>query len=108
MLEFLNHSVNYVKENRKIESSIISTAIFEDTIKKIGVRNSIKNDKLEQILNGLKSVGVFQKVFTKKLKYYAALRNKALHASWDEFEIDDVKQLNSDLEDLIRNYIMEI
>lgn len=107
MLEFLNHSIIYVENSQKIESSIISTAIFEDTIRKIGARNNIDNDNIEQILNGLKSLGVFEKVFVQKMKYYSAIRNKALHASWGEFELNDIKQLNTDLENLIREYIIE-
>lgn len=107
MLEFLNHSIRYCEENRKIEGSIISSAIFEDTIRKIGKKNDIENRSLEQVLNGLKATGVFSKVFVEKLKYYLAVRNRSLHASWHEFEIDDIKQLNLDLENLIKDYIIE-
>lgn len=107
MLEFLNHSIDFVADGRKIESSIISTAIFEDTIRKIGKKHFVENKNLEQVLNGLKGKGIFPKVFVQKMKYYAAVRNKALHASWSEFELDDVEQLNSDLENLINKYLIE-
>jgi hypothetical protein len=106
MLEFLNHSVNYTIKGIKIQSSVISSAIFEDTIRKIGKRHSIENKNLEQILNSLKSNNIFTSVFAGKLGYYSKVRNKALHASWDEFTLEDIQQLNSDLESLIREHII--
>ncbi len=91
---FLEHAEQYAHQGRKAEASVIATAVFEDTMKRLAARNQLdKSENAESRINGLKSAGVLSAPEAKKLKYYAGLRNAALHASWEEFELDDVINL---------------
>jgi uncharacterized protein YutE (UPF0331/DUF86 family) len=56
---------------------------------------------LEETLNSLKSAGVFSANETKKLKYFAGIRNSALHADWDAFDLGDVGNIISGVRDII-------
>jgi hypothetical protein len=56
---------------------------------------------LEEALNALKAAGVFSANETKKLKHFGGIRNSALHADWDAFDLGDVDNLISGVRDII-------
>jgi uncharacterized protein YutE (UPF0331/DUF86 family) len=100
--DFLEHAQEYHRLNRKIESSVIASAVLEDSIKRIVRTRGLKPSRsLEEALNALKAAGVFSANETKKLKYFAAIRNSALHADWDAFDLGDVDNLISGVRDII-------
>jgi phage terminase large subunit-like protein len=45
---------------------------------------------LDALIADLVKMGVLTAVKAKKIKGYSAIRNKALHAQWDDFDIRDV------------------
>jgi hypothetical protein len=107
MINFLNYSDRFIKEGKKIESSIITTALLEDTIRKIGKKYLIEHKELEQVINGLKSENIISKTESNKWKYYSGLRNSALHANWDEFKLDDIEKLTNDLKVIIHEFLIQ-
>jgi uncharacterized protein YutE (UPF0331/DUF86 family) len=105
--KFMEHATYYYDQKRKMESSIIASAIFEDSIKKVATKNGIQDlSKLDSVISALQTQGIVTPTEAKKLRYYAGVRNSALHASWDEFALDDVKDLISGTSKLIENYLM--
>jgi len=104
--DFLDHARSYYDDQQKIQGAIIASAVFEDAVRRMGEKNGITNrDKLEGIINALKSSGAITKTEAKKLKYYAGIRNSALHASWDEFDLSAVGDLITGTQHLIDNYL---
>ncbi len=104
--DFLEHAQEYHRLNRKIESSVIASAVLEDSIKRIVRTRGLKPSRsLEEALNALKAAGVFSANETKKLKYFAGIRNSALHADWDDFDLGDVGTLISGVRDIIDAHI---
>jgi uncharacterized protein YutE (UPF0331/DUF86 family) len=100
--DFLDHAQEYHRLNRKIESSVIVSAVLEDSIKRIARTRGLKpSRKLEETLNALKSAGVFSANETKKLKYFSGIRNSALHADWDDFDLGDVGNIIAGVRDII-------
>ena len=92
--EFLQHARQYLAEEKKVEASVIAAAVFEDTVKRLGRAFAIEDlSKLDATINALKSKGAVTSVEAKQLRYLAGVRNAALHASWDEFELDAVSDL---------------
>ncbi|GAI03064.1 unnamed protein product, partial [marine sediment metagenome] len=93
--DFLDHAASYHKAGKKIEASVLASAVLEDTIKKIAVKNSMETRErsLDPLIDDLKAAGVFTPVKAKRVKAYAGIRNKADHAEWDEFDIKDVGQM---------------
>lgn len=104
--DFLEHAQEYHRLNRKVESSVIASAVLEDSIKRIiRTRGLTPSRNLEEALNALKAAGVFSANETKKLKYFAGIRNAALHADWEEFDLADVGNLISGVRDIIAAHI---
>ncbi len=62
-------------------------------------------NKLDSTISALQTNNVISSLEAKKLRYYAGIRNKALHADWDEFALDDVKDLIQGISKLIENYL---
>ncbi|GAI58184.1 unnamed protein product [marine sediment metagenome] len=105
--DFLDHATSYHRAGKKIEASVLASAVLEDTIKKIAVKNSIetKGKSLDPLIDDLKAAGVFTPVKAKRGKAYAGIRNKADHAEWDEFDIKDVGKMIEGIRELIEEFL---
>ena len=64
-------------------------------MKKIAARNDVATagKTLEPLIDALATAGVLTPVKVKRLKSYAAVRNHALHAEWDQIDIREVGEL---------------
>lgn len=105
--DFLDHASDYHKSNKKIESSILASSVLEDTIKKIALKNNIpsKGISLEPLIESIIYADIFTSVKGKRVKAYSGIRNKALHAEWDEFDIRDIGEMIKGIRELIENYL---
>lgn len=105
--DFLDHASAYHKGNKKIESSVLASAVLEDTIKRIAGKNGVetKGKTLDPLIDDLVKADVFTPVKAKRAKGLAGVRNHALHAEWDDFDIRDVGELISGVRDLIDNFL---
>lgn len=90
-----------------MESSVLASAVLEDSIKKIARKYSIdsKDKSLEPLIDELKKTWVFSDVKTKRIKFYSGIRNKALHAEWADFDIHDVGEMIKGLHELIEYFL---
>ena len=104
---FLDHAAKYHRENNKNEASVLASAVLEDTVKKIAQKNGIETSgkTLDPLVDELVKANVFTPVKGKRVKAYAGVRNHALHADWDKFDISDVGQLIEGTRQLIENYL---
>ncbi|MCL4874201.1 hypothetical protein KJ039_08975 [bacterium] len=105
--DFLDHAATYHKANKKIEAAVLGSAVFEDTIKKLAQKNGIeiKEKSIDPLIDELTKIGVFTPVKAKRMKAYAGIRNKALHAEWEGFDIKDVGEMISGVRELIEEYL---
>ncbi|GIP17505.1 hypothetical protein J40TS1_31470 [Paenibacillus montaniterrae] len=105
--DFLDHAFEYHKANKKNEAAILASSVLEDTIKKIATKNNIttKGVSLEPLIESLISSDILTVVKGKRIKAYAGIRNKALHAEWDEFDIRDTGEMIKGIRELIENYL---
>ena len=105
--DFLDHAIVYHKGNKVVESSVLASAVLEDTIKKIAKRNSIRTTgkTLEPLIDELVSHNIFTPVKAKRVKSYAGIRNHALHAEWEQLDIKDAGVLIKGVQELIENYL---
>lgn len=105
--DFLEHATGYHKGNKKIEASILASTVLEDTVKKIAGKNgiAIAGVSLEPLIDDLVKAGVFTPVKAKRVKGFAAVRNHALHAEWDKFDIRDVGELISGTRELLEQFL---
>jgi len=105
--DFLDHAEHFHKGGKLIESSILVSVVFEDTIRKIAKKNSIEESgvDLESIINNLVGINILTPVKAKRAKSNGSLRNKALHAQWNEFDLKDVGGLIKETRELIEHYL---
>ncbi len=93
--DFLDHAEEYHKAGKKIESSVLASAVFEDSVRKLGTKSAVKESgvALDALIDALVKVNVLTTVKAKRINGYSAVRNKALHAQWDDFDIRDVGEM---------------
>lgn len=104
-LDFFDHAKLFLKQRKKMESSVIASSIFEDTIRKIGNKNGLTAIKLDKLIDDLKKSDVITATEVKRFKYFAGIRNEALHANWDKITIEQVRELIQGVELSIENYL---
>lgn len=100
---FLDFAANYHKAGKKTESAVLASAVLEDTIKKICKKKGVtsKGRNLDPLIDDLVKNNTFTPVKAKRAKSYAGVRNHALHAEWDKFEIEDVGSMITGIRELI-------
>ena len=105
--EFLDHAEFYHKGGKKIEAAVLASAVLEDSIKKIAGKHGIvtSGNSLEQLVDDLVRLQIINSVKAKRVKSWAGVRNHALHAEWDSFDIKDAGTLISGVRELIENYL---
>jgi hypothetical protein len=105
--DFLDHAVSYHKGNRKIEASVLASAVLEDTVKKIAGKNglTVAGKSLEPLIDDLVKAAMLTPVKAKRVKGFAAVRNHALHAEWDSFDIRDVGNLIAGTRELLEEFL---
>ena len=106
--EFLDHSEHFQKSGKKIESSVLASIVFEDTVRKISEKNdaSSRGLPMDRLIDDLVKKHVWNGIKGKRVKSYAALRNSALHANWDEFELRDVAELIKGTRELLERDLL--
>ena len=90
--DFLDHSEQYLKHNRKNEAGVIAGVVFEDTVRRI-YRDKVGDDAgltLDPLINSLAAEGVITGQQGKQSKVAAHIRTKATHALWNEFDLEGV------------------
>lgn len=88
---FLDHAEKYHKAGLHRESGVLVSSVFEDTIRKLAKKHGLdSNGEVDALIDQLVDREAVTPVAGRRHKAVAALRNKALHAKWDEFDLKDV------------------
>lgn len=105
--DFLGHATQYHKVGQIREAAVLSSAVLEDTVKRIArkVGVSVTATSLEPLIDKLVKQGAFTVVKAKRLKAFAAVRDHALHAEWDKLDIKDVGEQLSCLRELLDEHL---
>lgn len=90
--DFLDHARDHHKSGKLKEAAVLASAVLEDTIKRIAVKNQVdpKGFSLDPLIDELAKRNVFSPVKAKRIKSFAGVRNHALHAEWDKLDLKDV------------------
>lgn len=105
--DFLDHAEAFHRANKAREAGVLAAIVLEDTIKRIAAKNNVSGSglTLEPLIDALVKAGVFTAVKAKRVKAYAGVRNPALHAEWDKFDIRDAGELISGTRELIEHFL---
>lgn len=88
----LDQAVDYHGRGRLEGAGILVSAVFEDAVRRIASSRELETagTNLDALITGLERAGVCSAVATRRWRAVAALRNKALHAQWNDFTLQDV------------------
>jgi hypothetical protein len=88
-------------------SSILATAVFEDTLRRICRSNGIADRAVssDTLITALDQGGFITSVMAKRCRAAAGARNKALHAQWDEITLQDVEMVIALARELLTSYL---
>lgn len=91
--DLLEHAKSYLEHDHKEGAGVLASAVFEDTVRRIArMSKTIDADKkLDTVISALASEGRLSSIKAKRCRAAADLRNKALHGSWEDYELSDVK-----------------
>jgi hypothetical protein len=105
--DFIDHAVQYHKSGKVKESSVLASAVLEDTLKRIATKAGVspKGFSLEPLIDELTKAGVFSAIKSKRIKSFSAVRNHALHAEWEQIDLKDVGALLSGLRELLTEHL---
>jgi uncharacterized protein YutE (UPF0331/DUF86 family) len=105
--DFLDYAAEYHKGNKTMESSVLASAVLEDTVKKIAQKNGLATEKktLDPLIDELVKANVFTPVKAKRVRSFAGVRNHALHAEWDKFDNSDVGAMIKGIRELIEELL---
>lgn len=103
--DFLEHATEFHKSGKKIESSVLACAVFEDAVRKFSEKSNVSQAgrALELVIDDLVKAGSITPVKAKRWKSYAGVRNSALHAQWDDFDIRDVGEMIKGTREIIES-----
>jgi len=103
--DFLDKAAAYHQGNKKVEAAVLASAVLEDTVKRIARKHQLTpaGKSLEELIDDLIKADVITGVKGKRVKAAAGVRNHALHAEWESFDIKDAGTLISTVRDLIED-----
>ena len=101
--DFLEEARQYAKTQHIREAGVFAAAVFEDTLRSLSQKCGIKEEKVQtdRLISELANTGVLTAVQAKRARASADVRNKALHAQWNEISLGDVEALIVFTEELI-------
>jgi hypothetical protein len=103
--DFLDHAAEYHKSDKKTESSVLVSAVFEDAIRRFANKADVQQTgrSLDAVIDALVKKGSITPVKAKRWKSYASVRNSALHAQWHDFDIRDVGEMIKGTREIIES-----
>lgn len=101
--DFLEQARRYVKSGHVREAGVFAAAVFEDTLRSISRQCGVEEEDLatDKLISELNKRGVFSDVKAKRARTSAGVRNRALHARWDDIDLGDVQTLIAFTEELV-------
>lgn len=103
--DFLDHAEHFHKGGKLQEGAVLSSIVLEDTIKKICKKNDVPAAGVEESIDNLAAAGVFTPVKAKAFKGICGVRQKALHADWEGFDLVDLGKQIKGVKELIADYL---
>lgn len=105
--DFLDQAQAYFDQGRKMEAAVLASAVLEDSVKKVATKADLDASgmTLDPLVDQLVKAGVLTPVKAKRWKSFAGIRNKALHAEWEHFDLEDVGALLGGLREIVADHL---
>ena len=101
--DFLDQARKLAIDKKLRESGTLTSIIFEDSIRTICRNNDIeeRGNKLDDLISQLAKKDVLNVIKAKRARAAAGVRNKCLHAQWNDVDLSDINSTIKFIEQLI-------
>lgn len=89
-------------------AAVLAGCVLEDTLRKLCQRNGITlptKPKLDGMNAELAKKAVYNTLAQKRITWLADIRNKAAHAQWSEFSLQDVENMLAEVRRFVTDYL---
>lgn len=102
----LEQAKSLLENGYKNAAAVIAGVVLETAIKEMCLNNNIDLEKkrLTRLNDDLAKAGVYNTLEQKRITALADIRNNAAHGKYDEFTIEDVERMISDIERFLLTY----
>ncbi|HCW3775350.1 TPA: HEPN domain-containing protein, partial [Acinetobacter baumannii] len=102
----LEQAKSLLENGYKNAAAVIAGVVLETAIKELCLNNNIDLEKkrLTRLNDDLAKAGVYNTLEQKRITALADIRNNAAHGKYDEFTIEDVERMISDIERFLLTY----
>ena len=93
--DFLDESRRYVEAKKHREAGVLAASVFEDALRSLARNHNILDEGVgtDELISRMTNGGILTAVKAKRARTSAGVRNKAMHAQWNDIDLDDVKTL---------------
>ena len=106
--DFLEMAEHLVEQGYKDPSAMLVGAVLEDGLRKIAKNSDITLKSKEDVgsLNQkIAGAQIYNRLIQKKVHVWNEIRNKADHAEFDKYTLDDVKEMLKGVRDFLGEYL---
>lgn len=106
---FLSTASQALDNGHKEIAAVVASAALEDLLKKIGELNGldVRTKAIQKVVNALTGKELLKGSSAKLIDKYTFIRDKALHAQWDKFQVEEVRSMIAFMEGLITVHFAE-
>lgn len=103
--DFLDHASEFHRSGKVIESAVLCSAVFEDSVRKLAEKVAVQQAgvALDAVIDALAKQGATTPIKAKRWKSFAGIRNSALHAQWDGIDLRDIGQMIDGTREIIES-----
>lgn len=103
--DFLDHASEFHRSGKVIESAVLCSAVFEDSVRKLAEKVAVPQAgvNLDTVIDALAKQGATTPIKAKRWKSFAGIRNSALHAQWDGIDLRDIGQMIDGTREIIES-----
>ena len=106
--DFLEMSEHLVEQGYKDPAAMLVGAVLEDGLRKIAKNNGITLKSKEDIASlnqKLVDAKIFNRLIQKKVNVWNEIRNKADHAEFEKYDLNDVKEMLKGVRDFLGQHL---
>jgi hypothetical protein len=97
----LDQAKELLNKGYYVAAAVIAGVVIETGLRELCINNNIIVGKLNKMNDDLAKKGIYNSLIQKQITAIAGIRNSAAHGKIDEFNIDQVKNMINEIENIL-------
>jgi len=102
----LEQAKELLDKNYYIAAAVVAGVVLETALRELCKANNIEPGKLNKMNDDLAKNGTYNALIQKQITALAAIRNSAAHGKYDEFTIEQVKDMIKEVDTLLTHNLV--